>query len=79
MEMQLFSESTLASSFERKEGDGSGELEEVDIDRNLLQNLLDSHAFSVGYTGGSVASNLLSQLGVNMPQPPLPAFTQQRK
>jgi hypothetical protein len=55
--------STLAESFERY-----GDDDDVHIEKNLLKNLLESHASQGGASGP--ASNLLSQLGVSMPSPP---------
>lgn len=43
--------------------------EDVDIDKNLLQNILDAQAFQLG-SGPNPMSQLLSSFGVKMPQPP---------
>jgi hypothetical protein len=56
-------DSTLAESFERYDGS-----EGIDVEKNLLKNLLESHASQMGSSGP--ASNLLSQLGVSMPSAP---------
>ena len=57
------------SSSSSREGGGGGELGEIDIDKNLLKNLLESHAYALGM-GGGPASQLLSQLGAVLPKPP---------
>jgi hypothetical protein len=40
----------------------------VNVDLNLLKNLLESYSLQMG--GSGPASNLLSQLGLQMPRPP---------
>ena len=63
MDLEL-SQSTLIESFERYDPNSY----DVDIEKNLLTNLLESHASQMGVAGP--ASNLLSQLGLQMPSPP---------
>ena len=84
MDGELFSQPALAESFERVEstivrstddtgatakGGEGGDVPAVDIETNLLKNLLESHAHSLGLNGGP-ASQLLSQFGIKMPKPP---------
>lgn len=57
------SQSTLIESFERYDDT----LADVDIEKNLLTNLLESHASQMGSSGP--ASNLLSQIGIKLPFP----------
>jgi hypothetical protein len=59
--------STMLDSFERMPGTG-GTPGDIDVRLNLLQNLLDSHAYGLGQTGP--ASILLQQLGIALPTPP---------
>jgi hypothetical protein len=60
---------TMLDSFERQgKSDGDDSYYEVDVEKNLLKNLLESHAGTMGGTGP--ASNILSQMGVNLPKPP---------
>eukprot|EP00602_Paraphysomonas_sp_CaronLab_P012394 CAMPEP_0185040924 /NCGR_PEP_ID=MMETSP1103-20130426/39591_1 /TAXON_ID=36769 /ORGANISM="Paraphysomonas bandaiensis, Strain Caron Lab Isolate" /LENGTH=910 /DNA_ID=CAMNT_0027580445 /DNA_START=23 /DNA_END=2752 /DNA_ORIENTATION=+ len=73
MEAEL-SGSTMLETFERYSADVDAENGEdglyrpVDIEANLLKNLLESHASQMGSAGP--ASNLLSQLGIDLPPPP---------
>ena len=71
--------SSLAKSFERKAktDSDSGELGEVDMYKNLLANLLESHASQEGLPGP--ASQLLSQLGLNLPPPPSLSEKEEKK
>lgn len=76
MDMELFGQTAMAETFERKppashrEGEeGEGGLGEVDVDLNLLKNLLESHSQGLGLPTGP-ASQLLAQFGISMPRPP---------
>lgn len=63
------SRTTMLESFERQgKSDGDDSYYEVDVEKNLLKNLLESHASTMGGTGP--ASNILSQMGVELPKPP---------
>lgn len=53
--------------------------EEVDIDMNLLQNLLESHAMSFNMPTESPAAALLAQYGISMPPPPPQRQQQQQQ
>jgi hypothetical protein len=64
---------TLMETFERygREGGDGEEGErygEIDVEKNLLKNLLESHASQMGQAGP--ATTLLSQLGIPLPNPP---------
>lgn len=73
MDMELFGETAMAETFERKPVPAGSKSDknmgEVDVDLNLLKNLLESHSQSLGMPTGP-ASQLLSQFGVQMPRPP---------
>ena len=66
--------STMHQTFERyadsqkATSDDDDVFYEVDVDKNLLKNLLESHAGQMG--GSGPASNILSQMGVELPKPP---------
>ena len=61
--MDELMQTTLAESFERTP-DG----QDVDVERNLLAHLLESHASQMGASGP--ASVMLAQLGIKLPDPP---------
>jgi hypothetical protein len=66
MEEELLGTS-LDETFERRHN-SDGTTGEVDVSLNLLKNLLESDAQNFGPAGP--VSNLLSQLGVQLPRPP---------
>ena len=62
---------TMHETFERqgdKKETRGDEYYDVDVEKNLLTNLLESHAGQMG--GAGPASTLLSQMGVELPKPP---------
>jgi len=63
MEAEL-SSTTLAESFEKSENNSN----DVDVEKNLLKYLMESHASQLGMPGPT--TQLLSQLNLSLPLPP---------
>jgi hypothetical protein len=74
MDGELLGNSSIGATFERREGVDTNEpMAEEDIEYHMLKNLLESHAQSLGTpSSASPASQLLAQLGINLPAPPPP-------
>lgn len=62
------SSTTLAESFEKTLNSEDDSADDVDVEKNLLKYLMESHASQLGLPGP--ASQLLSQLNLSLPLPP---------
>ena len=68
MDAEVYNSEILRESFERSEASDDGNVPSIDVEKNLLKYLLESHASQMG--GAGPASMLLQMLGANMPIPP---------